>query len=74
MAMSNGAPVPEDQSQDVLTGIPLPLQLAATSCEGEGDSGAEEASIQAFIETLARIARSVASRNTRQDQQERKDQ
>jgi hypothetical protein len=67
--MSNGLPVPEDQCEDVLTGIPLPLQLAAASGEVEGLSEANETAVQAFIETLARIAHAVATRKAQSKQE-----
>jgi hypothetical protein len=44
------------------------IQCAAAG--GGAAPGADEAEIDAFIETLARIAHAVTARNTRQDQQE----
>jgi len=48
----------------VLTDVPLPLQCPAASDEGEVLTEADEAAVQAFIETLARIAHAVATRKT----------
>ena len=50
------------------------VQCAAASVGVDPVDDADEATVQAFTETLARIAHAVAARNIRQDQQERTDQ
>jgi hypothetical protein len=67
--MSDAAPETPDQSLNVLTGIPPPLQCPAASKEGEGADEADEVSVQAFVETLARIAQAVAARKAHKQQE-----
>jgi hypothetical protein len=59
----------EAETWCVLTGIPLPLQCPAASVEAESPGQADEAAVQAFIETLARIAHPVAARKAHKQQE-----
>ena len=68
--MSEPAGAAEYPGNDVLTGIPLPLQLAAASGGVEPAGEADEAAVRAFIETLARVAHAVAVRIAQKEQEE----
>ena len=57
-----------------LTPVDEHVQCAAGSAGVEPVCEADEATVQAFIETLARITHAVAARNTQKQQQEKTEQ
>jgi len=59
---SNGKPSGSPTTADELTGTPGRIQLAATYDESNFESEHDAAIIDAFLDTLSRIALSIASR------------
>ena len=57
------------QSDNVLTGIPIRIHCAATT-DGGGNDELERIQVEHFLNTLARIALAVASRERANDQRE----
>ncbi len=55
-------------AEDGLTGIPPCIHLAATNEGGDQADEREEIVVDAFLDTLARIALAVASRNNRSEE------
>ena len=63
------APEPGVKSTgDGLTGIPASIHLAATDEGGDQTDEREEIVVDAFLDTLARIALAVASRNSKTEE------
>ena len=53
---------PDEGAEDGLTGIPACIHLAATNEGGDQADERDEIVVDAFLDTLARIALAVASR------------
>ena len=59
---------PDEGAGDGLTGIPPRIHLAATNEGGDQADEREEIVVDAFLDTLARIALAVASRISRSEE------
>ncbi len=67
---SPSAPGPgKESAEDGLTGIPPRIHLAATNEGGDSPDEREEIVVDAFLDTLARIALAVASRISRSEEE-----
>lgn len=62
------------RNEKSLTPVDEHVQCAAADAGGGPVSEADEAAVQSFIETLARIAHAVATRNAQKQQQEKIEQ
>ncbi len=68
-ASAHDPPAPtKDNAEEGLTGIPACIHLAATNEGGDRADEWDEIVVDAFLDTLARIALAVASRISRSEE------